>query len=126
VLHIADPSEAEFEKQETAKAQKISQEASREVIEKFVADPPPGVDPEILSRFQQMATRQERDDSEAIQARKMGAAFMDLRQEMLTAQREAIVRERNEGRLDDDVARTVIEQLDYQEAASFANRVDRL
>jgi CPA1 family monovalent cation:H+ antiporter len=125
-LNIADPSEAEFEKQEAAKAQKISQEASREVIARFVADPPPGVDPELLSRFQQMATRQERDDSEAIQARQMGATFMDLRQEMLTAQREAIIRERDEGRLDDDTARTVIEQLDYQEAASFANRVDRL
>jgi CPA1 family monovalent cation:H+ antiporter len=125
-LNIADPSEAEFEKQETSKAQKISQEASREVIAKFVADPPPGVDPEILNRFQQMATRQEHDDGEAIQARQMGAAFRDLRQETLTAQREAIIRERNEGRLDDDVARTVIEQLDYQEAASFSNRVDRL
>ena len=54
--------------------------------------------------------------------RQMGLVFMDLRLQML----DAIIKERNEGRLDDEVAKTFIEQLDYQEAASFANRVDRL
>lgn len=125
-LDVAEPSEAEYEKQEIEKAQKISQDASKEVVAKFIANPPEGTAPEILERFQGFANRQEQSDQSTVAMRQMGQVFMNLRQQMLTAQRDAIVQERNMGRLDDDTAKTFIEQLDYQEAAAFANRVDRL
>lgn len=125
-LDIADPSEAEFERQESEKAQKVSQTATQEVMAKFLADPPEGLGPEILERFQQFTNRQEQDEAATQSMRRLGPIFITLRQEMLEAQREAIIRERDEGRLDDEAARSFIEQLDYQEAAALATRVDRL
>jgi monovalent cation/hydrogen antiporter len=44
------------------------------------------------------------------------AAFRRLRREMLAAEREAFVRYRDERRIDDEVLRTVLRELDLEEA----------
>lgn len=125
-LDIADHSEVEYAKKENDKAQEISRKAFEEVVAKFVADPPPGVSPEMLARFQQVANRQNQTEEANANFRTMGGIFNNLRQDMLKAQRAAILKERDFGRLDDEVAREYIEQLDYQEAAILATHIERL
>jgi len=44
------------------------------------------------------------------------AAFRRLRREMLTAEREAFIRFRDDGRMDDEVLRRVLRELDLEEA----------
>jgi CPA1 family monovalent cation:H+ antiporter len=45
-----------------------------------------------------------------------GATYRRLRREMLTAERDTFVQHRNEGRIDDEVLRRVLRELDLEEA----------
>ncbi|WP_432969244.1 Na+/H+ antiporter [Dactylosporangium sp. CA-233914] len=50
----------------------------------------------------------------------------ELVQQILAHQRRALIRERNRGRLDDEVLRAVLQQLDYEEAAACTDLRTRL
>ena len=74
---------------------------------------------EKLKRMAQMRTnssweRLGRDASEAGEG--PGATYRRLRREMLTAERDTFVQHRNEGRIDDEVLRRVLRELDLEEA----------
>ncbi len=45
---------------------------------------------------------------------------------MLTAQRQALIAERDAGNLDDEVLRDLLEHLDYEEAATATGSAARL
>ena len=45
-----------------------------------------------------------------------GAAYRRLRREMVAAERDTFVRYRNDGRIDDEVLRRVLHELDLEEA----------
>jgi CPA1 family monovalent cation:H+ antiporter len=53
-------------------------------------------------------------------------AVRDLIQHILAQQRRALIRERDTGRLDDEVLRALLEQLDYEEAAASPDVPNRL
>ncbi|MDY7000055.1 MAG: Na+/H+ antiporter, partial [Actinomycetota bacterium] len=55
--------------------------------------------------------RADGDDSE-----NLASAFRQLRVEMIDAEREAFIAERNSGRIDDEVLRTALRNLDQEEA----------
>jgi CPA1 family monovalent cation:H+ antiporter len=72
-----------------------------------------------LKRMAEMRTnssweRLGRDASEAGEG--PGATYRRLRREMLTAERYTFVQHRNEGRIDDEVLRRVLRELDLEEA----------
>jgi hypothetical protein len=50
----------------------------------------------------------------------------ELVQQILAQQRTALIRERDAGRLDDEVLRAVLQQLDYEEAAACTDLRQRL
>ncbi len=56
----------------------------------------------------------------------IGAAFERVRLDMVDAQRQALTQERNAFRLDDDLYRDLLEQLDYDEAATASRSGSRL
>ncbi|MGA1838889.1 Na+/H+ antiporter [Herbiconiux sp. 11R-BC] len=119
-LHLSDPRQEEFDREQAEHALEVAQAASAGVYQRFLASPPEGVPPELLERMTQMVKRQSADaardpDPDATSA--YGEAFGTLYREVLQAQRNAVVDERDANRLDDDAAREFLEQLDYQEAA---------
>lgn len=74
---------------------------------------------EKLKRMAEMRTnssweRLGRDTSEAGEG--PGATYRRLRREMLTAERDTFVEHRNSGRIDDEVLRRVLRELDLEEA----------
>ncbi len=119
-LHLSDPKQEDFDREQAAHALEVAQAASNDVYKNFLASPPEGVPPELLQRLTQMVKQQSADaarDPDPGSTSAYGEAFGTLYREVLQAQRNAVVDERDANRLDDDAAREFLEQLDYQEAA---------
>jgi CPA1 family monovalent cation:H+ antiporter len=130
-LNISTAGELAIERRERRRAQSISRTASRRAVQELLADPPDGIDPALLGRIaDRLREAQEtrtayapgHDPAERELARNdLNTAVTLLRQRMLSAQRTALVRERDIGALDDEVLRDILEELDYEEAANSAN-----
>jgi CPA1 family monovalent cation:H+ antiporter len=134
-LDLNDRAQEELDRAQNAHARDVARAASSRVFASFVADPPAGVPPEIVERVTAMvsmraAAAEDAPDvgeaAAAAAAGAVGAAFGGLYRRVLQAQRAAIVDERDGNRLDDDVAREFLEQLDYQEAAIVSRLGNRL
>ncbi|OLR93604.1 Na+/H+ antiporter [Actinokineospora bangkokensis] len=131
-LGVRDPGEAARDRAEEEAAREVArhavQDRLRELVEaKLTA---PGVGPEQAERLRRkvewmmdnrdrfakaaasLSTEEEGADVRA----RMGA----FRREVLATQRAVVLRENREGRLDDEVLRKVLEQLDVDELASAA------
>jgi NhaP-type Na+/H+ or K+/H+ antiporter len=135
-LNISIAGEQAMERRERRRAQFISRTASRRAVTELLADPPEGIDPALLGRIAdrlreaqetRAAYAEDGDPDEREAARNnFSAAIRLLRDRMLTAQRIALVRQRDAGTLDDEVLREVLEQLDYEQAASSTGTSLRL
>lgn len=116
-LGIADPKEVEVRERQHKLAQELSEAAAKKAVEvfrdrqteetsKLLAD-------RMLKRFS-MSTS-------LVQEWNTGGALETLAGEMLAARREAVVKARDERRLDDEVMREVLEAMDFEQA-SMENR----
>jgi Na+/H+ antiporter len=135
-LNISTAGEEAAERSERRRAQSISRAASRRAVADLLADPPDGIDPKLLGRIAERL-REAQDtrvayapgpdqDARETAHNDLTAAIRLLRERMLSAQRIALVAERDAGSLDDEVLREVLEQLDYEQAASSAGTSLRL
>lgn len=127
-LRISAPEEQRRQSEAVRKARKIAREATNRAIAQVVKHPPEGADPGMIQRFADRmrtatADRQRGADAEAVEAMQSPGAretVRVVRQELLAAQRKALIRARDERKLDDDVLRRELERLDYEEAAATA------
>jgi CPA1 family monovalent cation:H+ antiporter len=131
VLNISAPDERRYEAESVHTARQIIQTATEQKVKEIFADPPEGVDKELLIKYKQrfstmLAARRPSGDDEAEQQTvaerpdsPMRDATKKLRRSMLAAQRTALTDARDKGELDDDVTRRELERLDYEEAAAW-------
>ena len=131
VLNISAPEERRYEAESVHTARQIIQSATERKVREIFADPPDGVDRELLIKYKQRfklmleARRPASDDQTEQQTlaerpdSPMREATKALRRSMLAAQRTALTEARDKGELDDDVTRRELERLDYEEAAAW-------
>jgi monovalent cation/hydrogen antiporter len=113
---------------ETAKAEQVVHEAADAVLTDFQANPPDGLDPRVLAEIRTTIARQSQDveempDPEAPTLR--AETFAALYRAVLSAQRAALIGERDGGRIDDEAVRAMLERLDLQEAGVTARLESR-
>jgi CPA1 family monovalent cation:H+ antiporter len=113
---------------EEVKAERVVHEAADEVLAAFRADPPAGMDPRVLEEIRTAIARHSEDvdempDPEA--PTKRAQVFSALYRDVLAAQREALITERDEGRIEDEAVRAMLERLDLQEAGVSARLESR-
>ena len=138
-LAISTAAEEEVERTERRRAREISRQAAHQAATDLLADPPPGVDPAVLSTIaERLREAQEAraayapggpddDQVEREAANKaLARAITLLRKRMLSAQRTALIAQRDDGTLDDEVLRDLLEQLDYEQAATSTGAAARL
>ena len=104
---------------ETRKAEQIVHSAADDVLARFAADPPAGLDAATLANIRLTIARHSQDadempDPESHTPR--AEVFSQLYREVLSAQRAALIAERDAGRIEDEAARAMLERLDLQEA----------
>ncbi|MFT4042864.1 MAG: sodium:proton antiporter [Gordonia sp. (in: high G+C Gram-positive bacteria)] len=127
-LHLHNEAEERYDAEQTARAEEIVQRAGDEVIDAFIAHPPAGIDAATRDRITRTVARQSRDaeempDPEANTAR--AEAFALLYRDVLSAQRLALVGSRDDGLVDDEAVRAMLERLDLQEAGVSARLESR-
>jgi CPA1 family monovalent cation:H+ antiporter len=135
-LNISTAAEEAAQRRERRRAHSIARSASRRAVTDLLAHPPGGIDPALLERIADRLREAQdtraaylpgHDTAERQAARNdLAAAITLLRQRMLSAQRTALVRERDAGTLDDEVLRDELEQLDYEQAATSIAADSRL
>jgi CPA1 family monovalent cation:H+ antiporter len=114
------------DREEELKAERAVHAAADEVLAQFGARPPEGLDPRVATEIRDTIARQSQDadempDPEALTKR--AAAFTKLYRDVLAAQREALIAERDAGRIEDEAVRAMLERLDLQEAG-VSSRLD--
>jgi CPA1 family monovalent cation:H+ antiporter len=120
--HAADRAE-EF------KTEQVVHQAAEEVLAEFRAHPPAGLNLDLVAEIRATIARQSHDayempDPEAHTER--AAVFTRLYRSVLAAQRAALITERDEGRIEDEAVRAMLERLDLQEAGVTARLESRL
>lgn len=113
---------------ETEKAERVVHTAADEVLAQFRANPPEGLDPRVLAEIRGIVARHSQDadempDPEAHTLR--AEVFAQLYRDVLSAQRAALIEERDGGRIDDEAVRAMLERLDLQEAGVSARLESR-
>jgi Na+/H+ antiporter len=108
-----------FDDAETRKAEQIVHDAADDVLGRFTAEPPPGLDDATLANIRQTIARHSQDadempDPESHTPR--AEVFLLLYRKVLAAQRTALIAERDAGRIEDEAVRAMLERLDLQEA----------
>ncbi|OBB86455.1 cation:proton antiporter [Mycolicibacterium peregrinum] len=117
------------DREEEIKAERVVHDAADEVLDAFEADPPDGLDPRVVTEIRAVIARHSQDadempDPEALTKR--AAVFSGLYRDVLAAQRGALITERDEGRIEDEAVRAMLERLDLQEAGVSARLESRL
>jgi NhaP-type Na+/H+ or K+/H+ antiporter len=118
-----------YEREETLKAERVVHGAADEVLTEFRANPPDGLDPRVLTEIRNIIARHSQDADEMPDP---GAhtlrseVFSTLYRDVLAAQRVALITERDDGRIEDEAARAMLERLDLQEAGVSARLESRL
>jgi NhaP-type Na+/H+ or K+/H+ antiporter len=112
-----------YEREQTLQAERVVHDAADEVLTEFRANPPEGLDPRILTEIRNTIARHSQDadempDPEAHTPR--AEVFAALYRDVLAAQRAALITERDDGRIEDEAARAMLERLDLQEAGVSA------
>ena len=113
---------------ETRKAEQIVHAAADDVLDGFTDSPPPGLDAVTLANIRQTIARHSQDadempDPESHTLR--AEVFSSLYRDVLSAQRTALIAERDEGRIEDEAVRAMLERLDLQEAGVSARLESR-
>jgi CPA1 family monovalent cation:H+ antiporter len=120
--------ESAYEREETLKAERVVHDAADEVLSEFRVNPPEGLDPRVLLEIRNTIARQSQDADEMPDpaARTLRAeVFATLYLDVLKAQRAALIAERDDGRIEDEAARAMLERLDLQEAGVSARLESR-
>jgi Na+/H+ antiporter len=113
---------------ETRKAERIVHDAADDVLGRFAAEPPAGLDAATLANIRLTIARHAQDadempDPESHTPR--AEVFSSLYREVLAAQRSALIAERDDGRIEDEAVRAMLERLDLQEAGVSARLESR-
>lgn len=114
---------------ETKEAKRVVHDAADDVLAEFRAHPPAGIDLQVLAEIGNTIARQSQDADEMPDpgAHTLRAVtFARLYRDVLSAQRAALIAERDAGRIDDEAVRTMLERLDLQEAGVSARLESRL
>lgn len=112
-LGISDPHEAEEREKQHAIAEVVAREAAVATITAFRNKQ---TDPLLRQRAEGMVARMNAptpNDEGTLEGR---SEMLDLAREMTAARRAAVVKARDERRLDDEVMREVLEQIDFEQA----------
>jgi CPA1 family monovalent cation:H+ antiporter len=129
-LDIEDPGEADLARERRRAVELVAHRAQAAVFEKFLADPPPGIDPAFVERAGERFARQREAASEAaLDAEGKSAAaeaMKTLTEDVIAEQRRAVVEGLVRDELDDDAVRDYLEQIDLQEAAIVSRFRSRL
>jgi CPA1 family monovalent cation:H+ antiporter len=129
-LGVQDAGEADLQREQRRAVELVARQAASDVYKAFAADPPEGVDPAFVERASERFERQREATSDAAQDSEMrgagGAAMATLVQDVIDAQRRAIVAGMMRDELDDDAARDELAQIDLQEAAMASRLRSRL
>ncbi|OZF56337.1 Na+/H+ antiporter [Rhodococcus sp. 14-2470-1b] len=130
-LDVADADEQRRTDEQAALARSISRSAAEQYLSEAAVNGIAGASREsvehVLERVRRsVRARLDADETEDHEERiaAAGALFDTLRRNVLVAQRAALVHARDEGELDDEVLRTVLDGLDVEEAAAEA-RLER-
>lgn len=128
-LDVADPAEAERDREQTLLARRISADAADRELAVIAAHPPTGTDPDELLRAlhrvrmsvrarAQVEEAEGDDDGDTAKLHHVGALFDSVRRRVLQAQRRALIAARDDGYLEDEVLRDELEARDIEEAAA--------
>ena len=93
--------------------------AADDVLARFAAEPPPGLDAATLANIRLTIARHSQDADEMpdpSRTRYAPRCSRSLYRDVLSAQRTALIAERDAGRIEDEAARAMLERLDLQEA----------
>jgi monovalent cation/hydrogen antiporter len=113
---------------EELKAERIVAEAAAEVLTDFRANPPQHINPDVLADIIATIARHAQDADEMPDPEahtKRAALFASLYREVLSAQRAALIAERDAGRVEDEAVRAMLDRLDLQEAGVTARLESR-
>ncbi|MDZ7881408.1 MAG: sodium:proton antiporter [Mycobacterium sp.] len=119
----------EADRAEELKAETVVHGAADGVLAEFRANPPAGINPEMVAEIRATIARHSQDvdempDPEA--PTKRAEVFSTVYRSVLAAQRAALIAERDEGRIEDEAVRAMLERLDLQEAGVSARLESRL
>lgn len=116
------------DRNEELKAEQVVHDAADAVLAAFRADPPRNLDPTAVADIGAMIARHSQDADEMPDPdahTKRAEVFSQLYRDVLAAQREALIVERDEGRIEDEAVRAMLERLDLQEAGVSARLESR-
>ncbi|MGB0973034.1 MAG: cation:proton antiporter [Mycobacterium sp.] len=127
-LDLSSESDDAYTYAEKAKAELVVYDAADEVLAQFRSDPPTGLDRSVLTEIHNTIARVSQDadempDPEA-QTRR-AEVFAALYREVLSAQRAALIGERDAGGIDEEAVRAMLDRLDLQEAGVSARLESR-
>jgi NhaP-type Na+/H+ or K+/H+ antiporter len=117
-----------FDRGEEVKAEQVVHDAADEVLSEFRANPPQYLDPRALAEITATIARHSQDADEMPDPEahtKRAEVFATLYRDVLVAQRAALITERDEGRIEDEAVRAMLERLDLQEAGVSARLESR-
>ena len=116
------------DREEELKAERVVHDAADEVLAEFRANPPEGMDPRVLAEIRTTIARHSQDADEMPDPEahtKRAEVFSTLYRDVLAAQRAALIEERDDGRIEDEAVRAMLERLDLQEAGVSARLESR-
>ena len=116
------------DREEELKAERVVHDAADIVLADFRANPPEGMDPRVLAEIRAVVSRHSQDADEMPDPdahTKRSEVFSSLYRDVLAAQREALIAERDDGRIEDEAVRAMLERLDLQEAGVSARLESR-
>lgn len=119
----------EFDRDEVLKVQRVVHDATVMVVDEFRANPPAGMHPEVISQISNTIVRRSQDADEVPDPKehtRLVGAFATLYRDVLSAQRAALVAERDSGNIDDEAVRAMLERIDLEEAGVSARLERRL
>ncbi len=134
VLHVHDPSESERDDQAEADARRTATHAALQYLDQVSSDElhcDEQRQERLVQRMRDLVERQGEAAAEQVgrtateRADTASRAFIELRRTLIEVERSALADERDAGRLNDQVLRRVLRELDMQEAAldtSWRNR----
>jgi CPA1 family monovalent cation:H+ antiporter len=114
---------------EEIKAERAVHDAAEDVLAQFRSNPPAGMDPRVLAEITDTIARHSQDADEMPDPEshtKRAEVFSALYREVLSAQRAALIAERDARRIEDEAVRGMLERLDLQEAGVSARLESRL
>lgn len=129
-LHISRFSDDHaVDRDEELKAERVVHEAADRVLAEFRANPPANLSPRVAAEIEAIIARHSQDADEMPDPEahtKRSEVFSALYREVLAQQRAALIAERDEGRIEDEAVRAMLERLDLQEAGVSARLESRL